>query len=236
MKKAFKFLFTGALLSFLLVQKAYALTPTTAPSATPSATPTQTATSSATENEKVKEIRDQLKEKGSEIKEKIDKKAFGGLITQITDLTITLDNFRGKQRVRLKEETIIINSSRKEIKAKDLAVEDKVIAMGTVSDNDILDATRVVVVANPAAAPAKTTVAMGTISAIDMPKSTVSIAPLKDGAAVSLKVLATTTLFLQSENKEIKLSDLEKDKKVIVVYQSSSDGKTLTAKHISVLR
>lgn len=236
MKKAFKFLFTGALLSFLLVQKAYALTPTTAPSATPSATPTQTATSSATENEKVKEIRDQLKEKVSEIKEKIDKKAFVGLITQITDLTLTLENFRGRQRVRLAEGAVIINSARKEIKANDLAVEDKVIAMGTVSDNDILDATRVVVVAKPAAAPAKRTVAMGTISAIDMPKSTVSIAPLKDGAAVSLKVLATTTLFLQSENKEIKLSDLEKDKKVIVVYQSSSDGKTLTAKHISVLR
>ncbi|MGI5826353.1 MAG: hypothetical protein ACOX50_02980 [Patescibacteria group bacterium] len=230
--KFLKYFFIFGATSFFLVQKVYAQTPT----ATPSAETPQTATSSASEEEKVKEIRDQLKEKVSEIKEKIDKKAFVGSITEITDLTLTLDNFRGKQRVKLNEKTQIINSSRKTIAAKDLAVEDKVIAMGTVSENDILEASRVVVVAKPTGSIVKRTVVMGTISSIDMPKSTVSIEPLKNEMAVTLKVLATTTLFLQSENKEIKLKDLEEDKKVIAIYQPSADGKTLTAKNISVLR
>ena len=206
------------------------------PSATPSAEPTQTATSSADEDEKVKEIRDQLKEKVSEIKDKIDKKAFVGSITQITDLTLTLENFRGKQRVRLKDETVIVNNSRKEIEAKDLAVEDKVIAMGTVSDSDILNASRVVVIAKPTGAPIKKTAVMGIISSVDNKQSTISVEPLKDNMPVELKITAATKLVLHRGNKEIKFSTLKKDEKIIAIYQPSSDGKSLTGKYIFILR
>lgn len=208
--------------SLLSANKVLAVSPTASPSAT--LTPTGIA-----EDEKVKEIRDAIKEKVNQIKEKIEKKAFVGVIDQITDATITLNNFRGKQRVRITEETTIIGASAKAIKNTDLAVEDKVIAMGEMGENEILEAKRVVVAPVPKTPPAKRLVAMGMIAQIDAKNSTLIVNEL------NLKTDKNTKILSQSNNKTLKFVDLAKDQKAIVVYFEATSGKTPTIKSLFVL-
>jgi len=223
---------------WFLNHQASAVSPTLSPTATPSAEPTQTASSSASTDEKVKEIRDALKEKAREeldkIKEKIEKKAYVGTIEEITDLTITLKNFRGKQRVQLSEETTILNASKKEIKAADLAVDDKVIAMGTVTDNEVLQASRVVVVPSPKTASAKKMVLFGAITEIDSKASTITVS--LNGQETLLKIAAETN-FISPKNPQtsVKFKDLTIGQKVIVIYRETASGKTPTAVSLYLL-
>lgn len=232
------FAFLSSVLIFLILRyQVWAISPTTSPSATPSAQPTQSASSSASIDEKVKEIRDSLKEKAKEelnkIKEKIEKKAYVGTIEEVTDLTLTLKNFRGKQRVQLSENTEIIGANKKEIKVTDLAVDDKVIAMGTVSDNEVLEASRVVVVPLPKVAPAKKIVLFGSITQINSQASTIAINA--SGQEKLLKVTAETNLTSLPKSTSIKLKDLTTGQKVIVIYPESTSGKTPTAASVYLL-
>lgn len=204
---------------------AMAISPTpTVAVASPSATPT------STEDEKVKEIRDAIKEKVNEIKEKIEKKAYVGIISQITDSTLMITNFRGKQRVRILEETTIIGANKKEIKSKDLAVEDKIISLGTIAENEILEAKRIIVVPPPKSPPAKRIVLAGTIGAVDLKKSTITV------ASTELKLDKDSSLVSVTDTKaSLKLKDLSTEKKVIVVYLEVATGKTPIVKTLFVL-
>lgn len=200
-------------------------------SASPSAQPT------TTEDEKVKEIREAIKEKVNEIKDKIEKKAYVGDILEITDSTLTLTNFRGKQRVRLTEETTIIGESKKEIKAKDLAVEDKIIALGYVSENEILEAKRVIVVPKPKTSDPKRIFLFGTISEIDPKTSTVTLTLLKNlDQTQTLKIDKNTSLVSQADAKaSLTVKDLKENQTVIAVYPETTDDKTPPAKSFFVL-
>lgn len=194
---------------------------TVTPTASPSATPT------SAEDEKIKEIRDAIKEKVSEIKEKIEKRAYVGVISQITDSTLTLENFRGKQRIRIVEETTLIGTNKKEIKIKDLAVGDKVIAMGSVSENEILEAKRVLVVLPPKTIPAKRLVLLGNISLVDSKKSQISVTEYKN---------LDKTMEIKIDSKVApKFKDLKENQKVIVIYPSSAEGKIPLAKTLFLL-
>ena len=201
------------------------------PTSTPSAVPT------TIEEEKVQEIRDAIKEKVDEIKQKIEKKAYVGTITQITDSTLTLENFRGKQRVRFIEDTTIIGTNKKEIKFSDLAVDDKVICMGSISENEILEAKRVIVVTVPKTAPAKRLVIYGRISEIDSKNSTVTVNSTKNlDFSLEIKVDQNTRLNSYSEPKtSIKYKDLKQDQKIIVIYPETTEGKIPLARAVFIL-
>jgi len=214
----------------------YAVSPTpedaqTTPTASPSAKPT------TTEDEKVKEIREAIKEKVDEIKEKIEKKAYVGVILEITDSTLTLNNFRGKQRVRLTEGTKIIGESKKEIKAKDLAIDDKVISLGTLSENEILEAKRVVVVPKPKTPVPKRIILLGSISEIDSKTSTVTLTLIKNlDQTQKLKIDKNTNLVSQANPKvTLALKDLKEDQMVVAIYLETTEDKIPTAKSFFVL-
>jgi len=201
------------------------------PTASPSAQPT------TAESEKTKEIRDAIKEKVNEIKEKIEKRAYVGTISQITDSTFTLDNFRGKQRVRLTEETTIIGADKKEIKSKDLAVDNKVIAMGTLGDNEILEAKRVVVTVPPKTVPAKRLVFAGQITKVDSKSSLLTLADFKNSeTTLVIKVEAATGLYAALQKANPKFKDLAEGQKVVVVYREPAEGKTPIAKTLFLLQ
>ncbi|MCL5090900.1 MAG: DUF5666 domain-containing protein [Patescibacteria group bacterium] len=207
-------------------------TPSVTKTASPSAIPTNV------EDEKVKEIRDAIKEKVNEIKEKIEKKAFVGTISQITDSTLTINNFRGKERVRLTEETTIIGANKKEIKSKELAVDDKIIAMGSLSDNEILEAKRVVVIPAPTKPIPKRKLVMGILSEVDSKNSSFTLTPLKDqDKSIQLKV-DKATLFSSLKDAKAKLAvkDLKDGQKVFVFYPETTDNKTPIVKSIFVLQ
>ena len=218
-----------ALLAFRLPANAI----TTTPSPTSSSTPSP----ANTEDEKVKEIRDAIKEKVSEIKEKIEKRAYVGTINQITDSTITVSNFRGKQRVRLTEETTIIGLSKKEIKPNELALDDKVIAMGNLGDNEILEAKRVVVSTSPKNPPAKRLVFFGQITKIDSKNSLLTLTdPKNSEMTLTTKVEQATGLYAPDQKTNPKFKDLAEGQKVVAVYPEPAEGKTAVAKSFFVLQ
>lgn len=219
-----------------------AVSPTPTPSVTDKITPTGILGSTAptpttAEDTKVKEIRDAIKEKVNEIKEKIEKRAYVGIISQITDSTITLDNFRGKRRVRITETTSIIGTAKKEIKAKDLSLEDKVIALGIMGDNEILEAKRIIVVPKPKTVPAKRVVIFGSITTVDSKNSTITVTPTKNqDQTIELKFEKETILVSQADPKaNLKLKDLKESQKVIVVHLEVAPGKIAVAKSLSLL-
>lgn len=195
-------------------------TPLTSPTASPSAVP------SGTEEEKVQEIREAIKEKVDQIKEKIEKRAYVGVIEQITDQSLTLTNFRGKRRIRIIEATKIISANKKEIKDKDLAVEDKIIAMGTMADNEILEAKRIIVIPKPQIALTKRLVFYGKISEIDLKKSILSLTATRDlDRTLELKIDKTTNFVSQADlKKSLKLKDLQAEQKVIAIYSEIPAG------------
>lgn len=212
---------------FILHSPVIAISPTVTPIASPSASLTPT----TIEDEKVKELRDSLKAKAiqeivDQIKEKIEKRAYVGVIEQITDQSLTLTNFRGKKRVRITETTKIINASKKEIAFKDLAVEDKIIALGTMADNEILEAKRVIVIPKPSSAPTKRLVFYGKISEIDLKKSILSLTAVKDlDRTLELKIDKTTNLASQADlKKSNKLNNLQAEQKVIAIYSEIPAG------------
>jgi hypothetical protein len=228
-KSKFKIIF-----AFFLLTTSYSLLTTdikaVSPTASPSAQPT------TTEDEKVKEIRDAIKEKVNEIKEKIEKRAYAGTINQITDSTLTLDNFRGKQRVRLTETTTIVGADKKEIKPKDLAVDNNVIAMGTLGDNEILEAKRVVVTVKPKTTPAKRLVFFGEITKVDSKSSLLTLTdPKNPENPLTIKIEQATSLYAANQKTNPKFKDLAKGQKVAVVYPEPAEGKTTIAKTLFTL-
>lgn len=225
-----------SLSSFLLPVKAVSPTPSTGPTGA-TATPSGSLTPTTAEDTKVKEIRDAIKEKVNEIKEKIEKRAYVGIISQITDSTITLDNFRGKRRVRITETTTIIGATKKEIKAKDLSLEDKVIALGIVGDNEILEAKRVIVVPKPKTVPAKRVVIFGSITAVDSKNSTITVTPTKNqDQTIEFKLEKETYLVSQADPKaNLKLKDLKESQKVIVVHLEVAPDKIAVAQSLFLL-
>ena len=209
-------------------------------SPTPEASPS--ATTTPVNDEKIQELRqittDQaIKDNLEEIKDKIENKAYVGTILEITDSTLTLNNFRGKQRVRTTEKTTIIGTNKKEISVKDLALEDKIIAMGVSDVNETLDAKRIVVVAPLKTTPAKRLIYFGTIMETD-PKTTIlALVPVKS-TDQSLSIKADKSSFFVNQKDEkvvLKFGDFKEGQKIIVIYPETSAGKTPIAKTVFLL-
>lgn len=231
MKKNKFFIIFITVLNFIFITPVLAVSPiptttiTPAPSSPPSVAP---------EDEKVNEIRQAIKGKLSEIKNNIEKRAYVGQITEITDALITISNFRGKQRIRINPETTIIGSNRKEIKNTELEIDGKIIAMGDLSENNILNCKRVVVVSPPQTAVPKKLTIIGIINSVDFKNSTVTIFSLinKD-QEITLKIDNKTLIYLISNQKNsIKLKNLNENQKIIAVYYETTSDKSPLAKTI----
>lgn len=211
-------------------------TPTKKLSTTPVASPSAGLTPTGSEDEKVQEVRQAIKDKLNEIKDKVEKKAYVGIITEITDSTLTISNFRGKERIRIAEDTIIIDANKKEIKASDLAVDDKVIALGEVDPNETLVAKRVTVVLKPKVVAPKRQIFFGSISEVDSKGSLLTIVGTKD-KEITLKIDTKTFITsLKDAKLVIKLKDIKPEQKVIAVYPETVEGKTPVAIDLFLLQ
>lgn len=209
------------------------------PTVTPKLSPTSSASSSASitptsEDEKVQEIRDAIKEKLTQIKDKIEKKAYVGTILEITDSTLTLSNPHGKQRVRILPETIIAGLNKASASLKDLAVEDKVIAMGQVDANGTLEAKRVVAVPTPKVPPVKRIVFLGTITEVDSKNSTLNLTNIKNlDQSLLIKIDKNTGLINGADQKVVlKFKDFAQNQRILLIYLEPASGKTAVAKTI----
>ena len=91
-------------------------------------------------------IRDKVKEKLERAMNK--PKAYIGTITDIADSTIQINNLEGEiqQIVIFPEDTSFVDvSDNKEIEYPDVAIGDKIVAVGFIDDNNILSALRIII-------------------------------------------------------------------------------------------
>lgn len=212
-------------LLFIVHSNVYAVTPTASPSAILTPEPTNTKL-----EEKIAEVR-------QAIKDKVEKKAFVGNILEITDSTLTLNNFRGKQRVRIMEDTVIIGSNKKEAQLKDLAVDDRVIAMGEVDPNGTLEAKRVVEIIIPTTPVAKRIIFFGTVTGTDLKLLQITLTAVNNlDQTLPIKTDKNTSYINPQDSKAIiKFKDLIENQKLLVVYREPAEGKTAIAKSIFIL-
>lgn len=205
---------------------AYAATVTTqATVSTPSAAPT---------DEKVQEIRDAVKqkvtEKIQEIKDKIEKKGYVGILTEMTDSTLTLQTLTGEKMVQVATQAAIIDSGRKEIKAKDLEIDQKLICMGTLDENKILVAKRIVVVTPPKKAPPKRQAFAGRITDVNPKTKILTVNHLRKLSQQYLVKVTNDTEFMEG-----KFADLTIDSVLVVITSQEEENETPIALAIKTL-
>jgi hypothetical protein len=130
------------------------------------------ATSEAKENSATDSVRKRVEEKLQKATNK--PKAFLGTVTDIAEGVIQLKNKNAEiQQVSIKEDVsfIKIDKSTTEVKYKDLAIGDYIVAMGFANGNGVLEGKRILIV-NPVKA-LQVNVILGTIT--DLSKSSVTI-------------------------------------------------------------
>lgn len=213
---------------YFLFERAIAATVTTqATVASPSTTLSDTEASPAGD-EKVQEIRDaiseKVQEKIQEIKEKMENKGYVGTLTEMTDSTLTLETLTGEKMVSLDEKVTIIGINKKEIKAKDLEIDQKIICMGTLNDNKILVAKRIVVAAPLTKTPPRREAFIGRIASLDLKQKTISLNHLRKLNKQYLVKIDKTTKFSSG-----KFEDLKNDQLLIVISSSAKENETSLA-------
>lgn len=190
-------------------------------------------------NEKIKGVREAVKEKVREKLEEVkkgQKRAFVGEINEITNSTLILTTRRGEKQAKINKETTLIDQNRREIKPEDLEVGSYVITMGYLEDTDLLDAKRVVVTEEPK--PLDREAVFGIVSDISSEEKIITIKGLRQNAVYTLEVTSKTqiTQKIEEEIKKIKFTDINEDDRLIVVGElAENEEKIIIAKIIYLL-
>lgn len=197
-----------------------------------------TPTASENLNEKIKDIREAVKEK---VQEKIDtvqrgqKRAFVGKVDEIANSTLIMTDREGKKQAKVDEEAKIISEARKEIKLEDLEVGSWVIAMGYLEETDLLNTLRIVAVEEPK--PITREVAFGKVTDI----SEEDVLTIKNKRRELTYTIATNskTKITQRANgktEEVEFTSIQLDDRVVAVgTPSENEEKIITAKIIYVI-
>jgi len=192
---------------------------------TPSAIPT---------DEEVKEIREvvqeKVKEKIQEIKDKIEKKGYVGILREMTDSTLTLETLNGEKIVQIATQAAIIDANRKEIKAKELEIDQKIICMGTLDENKILQAKRIVVVPTPTKILPKRQAFTGKIEKIDFKTKIITLTHLKKSTQQYIIKVEKNTKFLQGKFEDLKIGNI-----LVIISSQTKESETPTALLINPL-
>jgi hypothetical protein len=187
-------------------------------------------------DEKVKEIRDtvkeKVKEKIQEIKDRVEKKGYAGILMEMTDSTLALETLTGERLITVDKEAKIIGANKKEVKLKDLEIDQRLICMGSLDENNILVAKRIVVVPKPAKTPPKKEAFFGRITGIDQKAKTISLVqPKKTSQKFQLKIVNKVTLFNSGTLADLKVGDL-----LVAVSSQEKEGEVPTALLINPLK
>lgn len=202
-------------------------TPARARAASPSATPSESTPSAVQElREKVKEI---VRQKIDEVK-KGQKRAYFGEITKIDGNMITIFTPTNRKRqVKVSEETKIV-------KADGLKVGDFIIAMGYLTDDEVLEAKRIVVAAKPKVLSRQ--VAVGKVTDISAEEKILTVRNEKKDLTYTVLVVGNTTITKKVGTKiqKVNFDKIEKDDRLVAIGTLKENGeKILTAKLIHII-
>lgn len=195
---------------------------------------------SPTPGEKVKEIRNAVKEK---VREKLEetqegqKKAFVGEIAEVSNSTLTLETRSGKQQAEVDEKATIIGKNRSEINFEDLEIGDYVIAIGYLDENEVLQAKRVVVT-KELETPTRQ-VAVGRVTDISADEKIITVKNEKKGMIYTVEATTKTTITKkpdEGEAEKINFNKIEENDWLVAIgTPTENEEKIITAKLIHVI-
>lgn len=195
---------------------------------------------SPTPDEKVKEIREAVKEKvREEIQQtqKGQKKAFVGEITEISNSTLVLEARSGEQQAEIDDEATILNIKKSKIEFEDLEIGNYVIAMGYLGENEILQAKRVVVTKEPKTSTRQ--VVVGRVTDISDDEKIITVKNEKKGVVYMVEATSKTTItqkLEEDEIEEVKFGQIEEgDWLVTIGTPTENEEKIITAKLIHLV-
>ena len=185
-----------------------------------------------TPEEKIKGIREAVKEKvRAKLAEtqKGQKRAFVGKIAEITNSTLILETRLGEKQVKVATDTAILDNKRRKTKLENLGIDNFVIVMGYWGENEILEARRVVVTAEPQRSIRE--VVFGEVTDISEEEKVLTVKNKKKNLVYTIEVTKKTKL-----TKKLKFSDIKKSDRLIVVgIPSEEEEKIIAAKLIHVI-
>jgi hypothetical protein len=197
-----------------------AASPTPTPTKSEIETPISSSSSELTEAA-VEKIKDVVKNNPTTTPPATTKPSIIGLVGHIKNLnsdTISLIDKSGSViQIKTDETTTLLNGS-KSIKFKDLAVNDRLIVIGTnLNTNDILLGKRIIITQEPKITTIRSTIA-GTITKVDSKNKTINLKTL-DQKDLKLTITSKTSPVL---------SKLEEEQKIIGIISTNTETDTQT--------
>jgi len=186
-----------------------------------------------------KEIQKKVEEKLSQITEETEKRAWIGIITEITETSLKIKARDGEEErtITLSDEVEIIGPERQEIDLEDLEQDQRIIAMGYLQIDTTLEAKRIAIVSE--LEERERMVVFGTINNKSEEDEIISISNSQENGEEYEIVLTSKTIIRQKideEVEEIEYEDLEMDQKIVaVLIPTESNGSTFNARLVFVL-
>jgi len=196
----------------------------------------QPATVAGKNTEEIGKIRDEIKKAVEEkLRQVIGSQAKRGWIGTImekdkTSLVIK-DQKDQRREILLDEEVKIINTKRKVVEAEELVVGKKILAMGYLQSETILEARRIVLL-NPESK-RKLNAIMGVISDKSRERNLIAVTPLKNADQVIEISVNSNSKIISAEGKPSSYDDLEAGQRIIVVIAKNEE--TNVAKILKIL-
>jgi len=174
------------------------------------------------------------------VQEKIDNAKntpvfYAGTVTDISEETIQIKQYlfnqdSGKsgeiEQIAIKSDTDYVNIGKttKSIKFSDIAIGDFIIAMGYKNKNDVLETTRLLVIASPTFP--EINIFMASLESATSKKIKVNTIP--DNKKSELEISKDSIIIKENGNeKEIDIDELEKSDKLIIVEINNDKEKTV---------
>lgn len=197
--KKLNLLISALIYSFLLIQPAFAVT------ATPSATPTQNM------EDKIKLlVQENLSTTEAKLKEKVDLQSLVGFVGKITTISsgnLTLESHGNIIQATTNTKTAFLKNG-SVIKFTSLAIDDKIIIIGTSVKEDIITAKRITVIKDEPIL-VKTSAVVAKITSIDLKKKTISLS--LDGTDQTLTL---------SKKSTVKLDELKAEQTILAIIKA----------------
>ncbi len=197
--------------------------------------PTPTITPTPTTNPVRETIKKIVNEKLDQT-QKGQKIAFFGTISEINNLSITLQTKEGSKKLEIATDAALIGKGGKKINLEDIKKGLFSIAMGFMGENNILNVRRLVIGEKPKTSERE--IAFGKITDISKEENVITIKNEKKNIIYTVETNEKTTLTKKVEGKiqKVKLSAVETgDRLVVVGTPTENEHKLITAKIIHIL-
>ena len=168
----------------------------------------------------------------------IERKAYVGNLKSIANSTLTLETKNGIKQVRVSSESAVIRineKTRKEVKFEDLTITEFTIAMGYVGENEVLEATRLIINKEPKEEQKRDAI-YGLVEEVDFKKEIIKIKEFKKEKNWDLEITKKTEITKKAENEteEIKLEEIKAGNRLVAIGTSEEEN-VLTTQRIHIL-